>query len=253
MVVSYEHSSSERDAHLARALPPMLPARRPEPDSIATKPFEIAPGLCGHLQSIRLAANKSSLASVGWFTGTVRRWFALVGGVLTVASGVIFAATERRYWAWLTIVLLVLLVVALAWNSHDAHEELNELKERQPNNRAQLRPLLEAAEMRLEHLADTDSTGSPIWMLNELTEKSRTTYDLIDKSLGPAQAEEFSKAGGDFGPTGMQSELAEKATFVRGLLAKLDSLPIMGDWNPDHPTEPKSRGKSPFSHRENGL
>ena len=41
MVVRYEHASTERDAHLAKSLPPLLPVGRPTLDSLETGPFEI--------------------------------------------------------------------------------------------------------------------------------------------------------------------------------------------------------------------
>jgi integrase len=39
--VRYQHATSERDAELARSLPPLLPVGRPRLDSLETKPFEI--------------------------------------------------------------------------------------------------------------------------------------------------------------------------------------------------------------------
>lgn len=41
--------------------------------------------------------------SVGWITGTVRRWFAVTSGALTLVTLSLFAATNTRLWAWVAI------------------------------------------------------------------------------------------------------------------------------------------------------
>jgi hypothetical protein len=62
-------------------------------------------------------------SSIGWLTGTVRRWFVVIGGVITLVTVVLFAATNFRLWAWLAIAFLFSLVVAFAWTARDEHRE----------------------------------------------------------------------------------------------------------------------------------
>jgi integrase len=65
MVVRYEHASGERDAHLAKSLPPLLPVGRPVPDSLETKLFEIGSvqeeSSGGETRTLNLAVNSRLL------------------------------------------------------------------------------------------------------------------------------------------------------------------------------------------------
>jgi hypothetical protein len=54
-------------------------------------------------------------------TGAVRRWFALVGAMATVASVGAFGYTERELWAWRSIGALSLVVVSLALTAQEAY------------------------------------------------------------------------------------------------------------------------------------
>lgn len=60
-------------------------------------------------------------SSMGWLGGTVRRWFALMGGLATITGVVGFVATSGLPWAWLTIGALTLLVVSVGWTARDEH------------------------------------------------------------------------------------------------------------------------------------
>jgi integrase len=65
MVVRYEHASTERDAHLAKSLPPLLPVGRPTAGSLETKPFEIGSeqeeSSGGETRTLNLAVNSRLL------------------------------------------------------------------------------------------------------------------------------------------------------------------------------------------------
>jgi len=54
--------------------------------------------------------------------GTVRRWFALVGVLLTLAGIGALVSEAGRQWAWLAIGGLALLVVSLGWTARDEHQ-----------------------------------------------------------------------------------------------------------------------------------
>lgn len=167
-----------------------------------------------------------------WLTGTVRRWVALVGAVLTLSGAIGYAVSDRRLWAWLAILALVLLAVALAWNARDAQRALAAAD---PDPRMQLRRRLKAAAERLEHLGSTDANKNPQWFLDQFTERHNATFKLIDASLGPKLADEFSGIRGvgmGMGISQIQSDMAARAAYVRDLLDRLDWLPIMGDWQP---------------------
>jgi hypothetical protein len=156
----------------------------------------------------------------------VRRWISVAGTVVTVASLALLVLTDSRYWVWLLVGGLVILVFVLAWTLRDAQST-------QVDHRAQLKPLLEAAAERLEHLGLSAAHNNPQWFLSQYIERSNSTYSLIDASLGPKLADDFSHVHvPGLGVGRMQAEAVEKATFVRDLAGKLDSLPIMGDWQP---------------------
>lgn len=120
--------------------------------------------------------------NTGWLTGTARRWFALVTGALTVIAGIGFAATAHRYWAWITIGALGLLVVALAWNARDVHRAAAQSR---PDLHGFLRIQLEATAARLDHLGISDQRQNPKWFWDQYVEKSNAACCLIDEALGP--------------------------------------------------------------------
>jgi hypothetical protein len=172
---------------------------------------------------------ESWLADVG--IQVVRRWFALAGIVATLVSVVGFAVSEWRWWAWIAIAALGLLVVALAWTLADMHT----LADQSSSDRVgDLRLLLVASAQRLEHVATTDKIINPKWVFDQCIERSTETYKLLDHSLGPAVADEYSRVNGngDAGLPGVQSTVGAKAAFVRSLLVNLDARPIMEDWKP---------------------
>jgi integrase len=63
--VRYQHATSERDAELARSLPPLLPVGRPKLDSLETTPFEIdleqEESSGGETRTLNLAVNSRLL------------------------------------------------------------------------------------------------------------------------------------------------------------------------------------------------
>jgi hypothetical protein len=154
-----------------------------------------------------------------------------MGFASTVLGVAAFAASERRYWAWLAIAGLVVLVAAFGWTAHDEREARLKLHPHGDESRRQtLRSLLDAAAQRLEYLGTVDSPNLK-WMWDQSKDRSQNVYALIDLSLGPVIAEEFARAGAS-AVQGMQAEMGDKATFVRSLAGRLDSIPIMKDWHP---------------------
>jgi hypothetical protein len=65
MAVRYQHATSQRDAELAKSLPPLLPVGRPKLDSLETKPFEIGSdqeeSSGGETRTLNLAVNSRLL------------------------------------------------------------------------------------------------------------------------------------------------------------------------------------------------
>jgi hypothetical protein len=97
-----------------------------------------------------------------------------------------------------------------------------------------LRGILDVSVLRLEHIANADGSLNPKWIVDQCVERSNATYHVIDQALGPESADAYSKtnAGKTRGVAGIQADVGAKAKFVRSLLADLDSLAIMGDWQP---------------------
>lgn len=100
----------------------------------------------------------------------------------------------------------------------------------QPDDRARLRTLLEAAAARLEHLPQ--ATLAPQVIYRMYKEQVASAYTLINRSLGPKLADGFADARTQGGSSGYLSEVPLKAAFLRDLAGSVDSLPLMGDWQP---------------------
>ena len=168
----------------------------------------------------------------GWLVGAGHRWLILMGFASTVLGIIAFAASERRYWAWLAIAGLLVLVAAFGWTAHDEHKALVETR---PDSiaarRDKARALLESAAQRLEHLATVDSAANPKWVFDQCVLRSNGTHELLDASLGPKIAEDYLSARDDHSK-GLPLDMAAKAAYVRAVLDRLDSLPIMEDWHP---------------------
>ena len=165
----------------------------------------------------------------GWLRTTGQRWLALISLPFTVATIVGFAITEHRVWAWLAIGGLFALVVALGWTAHDAHNA--PLRERAADPRGEAERLLVALAARFDHATSRDWKKSPAYY-HETTEKLSTEiYEALDRFYGPAVADDFSSSGWTPPPTAPDSVATQQAAYLRGLLGRLDSLPIMGDWD----------------------
>jgi hypothetical protein len=174
----------------------------------------------------------------GWLTGTGRRWFALISVAGTLASVGAFAASKFQFWAWLAMAFLFSWVVALFWTAHDEHKARirAELSDPEMIRRNQLRPMLTAAAQRLDHIATVGlvrvGEASP---LRHLETRYMSAHKLVEAALGPDIAYEFQMTHAPErlpGMEGTRANLRAKAVYLRALVDRLDSLPIMGDWQP---------------------
>jgi hypothetical protein len=173
----------------------------------------------------------SNPSAFGWLSGTARRWFALVGGVATVGSLLAFAATQSRWLSWIAAAGLFLLALAFAMEARSAHRALGTTT---LDLRSQLQKQLEASAERLEYLGSVDHSRNPSWFVRQYKEKHDETYRLIDRALGPSLADQFASTLGEVqnGAGRLQSAMAARGAYVRGLIGRLETLPIMGDWKP---------------------
>lgn len=173
----------------------------------------------------------AGVGSFGWLSGTARRWFALITTVGTVVTVAVFLATERRLWAWLAIAFLASLVVALAWTAHDEHQVRIRAQSRDglETRREKLKALVQAAVIRGEHGGDPEQ-----WNWDRYGRWGTSTAELLDAALGPAVAKQLWTAMRP--PTTnlnqWQAAIRRGVDFLKELQPTLDSLPIMGDWQP---------------------
>ena len=156
-----------------------------------------------------------------------------------MVSVVAFAVSNRRLWAWLAIIFLCSWVVTFGWTAHVEYNarlktEARAVSDDDEAKRKKLRELLEAAIIRGDH-AGRDVKSRREWVYTQYEEFGASMYELLNGALGPQIAHDFGDAympppqesPGDF-----QDELLQAVQFLRDLLKMLDSLPIMGDWQP---------------------
>ena len=89
---------------------------------------------------------------------------------------------------------------------------------------------LEAAILRGDHIAK-DPPENRVWTFHRYQSWRDGTYALLDGALGPGVAYEFAGAGSPAG-NNFQQETAMKVAYLGGLVDRLASLPLMGDWKP---------------------
>jgi len=157
-----------------------------------------------------------------------------IAGALCVVGGAMWLTTSAplRIAGGFLALLGVLMFTSLLWGQPflSMHAKVDPERER----RVTLGGLLRAAAIRLEYLGEADWHNNPQWFLGQFTDRSNATCDLIDQSLGPELADGYSEVQGDGskGTSGMRSDAAAKAVYVRGLLNRIDLLPLMEDWPP---------------------
>ncbi len=106
-----------------------------------------------------------------------RRWFALVGALATAVSVVGFAVSEWRWWAWIAIGGLALLVISLAWTLRDtlgalkrAETSLATTPHRPPGGGTPLVPPVEYQVDALRHAVASISKSQLTFDIRELSE-----------------------------------------------------------------------------------
>src|ERR1022692_375455 len=168
-------------------------------------------------------------ASFGWFTGTVRRWLVVIGTLGTLASGALFAASNTRFWAWLTIGFLVTWVIALGRTAHVEHRErmVAEATGRDRNDELRLHLMRRIrGGNRVAGLMSPDAAS-----VNAKADWIGDTYVFLDESLGPVIAARFAKGREGEPPPGAIG-VTPRVTYLQELLDGVDSLTVMEDWQP---------------------
>jgi hypothetical protein len=87
----------------------------------------------------------------------------------------------------------------------------------------------------MEYLATIDPAGTGSWVWDQTTEVTNGVYRLLNESLGPVVAEQFGFARGtakQHGMAGIQEGTRYQIEHLHALLERLDSLKVMGDWQP---------------------
>ena len=151
-----------------------------------------------------------------------------VGGVMCVTG-----ATVVRLLGAILVIAAILMFASLWWGW--PVRALHARSDRTPERRSMLRGYLGAAAKRLDYLATVDAAPPSIpWLHQQYADRSIAIQQLIDASLGPHVAAEFGAAGWPPRPgiEGIQESIAARVAHLRDLLALLDSLPLMEDWQP---------------------
>ena len=171
---------------------------------------------------------------------TSKSWVAVVGYLSLLASIVQFVRGARHDAEWLIAATLALLLMS-SMVAHGRERRKRLVAEALPNptteqaRRTLLRPLIEAAVTRGEHMA-TLTDVNPAWLVPRYEKWGTENYDRLNDALGPTEADGFAEAGEISNPrpglAGMQDQIAARVAWLRSLLDRLDSVPIMGDWHP---------------------
>lgn len=178
----------------------------------------------------------------GWLTGTVRRWLAVTGTVSTIASGIIFAASNERLWAWITIGFLASWIPALGWTARTEHNlrTVGENVEQAPDAQrlACLRTFLTAAIREGRQIFRTPEGDETVQWAETWANR---TVDVLEKALGPTAADRFrsDRYGTSPGAFMTGSALVSKRVSILEFhLRNLGQEPIMEDWRPQRADEP---------------
>ena len=178
-----------------------------------------------------------------FITGTVRRWFAVVGTVLTFVGIGTFALSARHEWAWLAIGGLACLVLALGWQVRD---------ERSSRLLAENRAVATKTDPRRQWLAELlgEQANGAQDLLAEFMAKPETraavqarlmpweeaTYDLIVAALGSGEGHVFRVGHAGERPAPQVpwpvSVYIERSQRLADLIVRLSQLTLKDDWQP---------------------
>jgi hypothetical protein len=179
-----------------------------------------------------------------WIGGTGRRFAVLVGLLSTFVGVGFWVAKEGRYWAWIAIAGLLLLVVAVGWTAHGerAARLLAETRPIEPALGPPERPVQPAPETReeaarrlLEALAERGRQIIDMRLAGENLRRAWLAWQedaqgLIEEMFGPRWRSEFDNArsphSGDYA-SWLDLQVRCVETWLSNGLP-----PLLGSWLP---------------------
>ena len=175
---------------------------------------------------------------LGWLTRTVRRWLALTGGVVTLATIALFAVSNFRLWAWLAIAFLFSWVVAFALTARAEHQGRTAVESstiqgdpRRQLLKDQIAALADEAGAELAKVYERrDPTGS----MERFKDWASRVETLLREALEPSEVVLFLE--GAFGEPKSDHPVVEaelwdtRGARLRRLLERFDTVKIRDDW-----------------------